>query len=325
MGGFVVMRYGVRHPGHAGALILLSTLGRFDIGRLVEGFRRAAGDEVAESARRDYDLDPVSDDEWARVFAAFGPNVPDAETLARRTRNKEVAEVGMALMRRFDTLDALASITSPTLVCVGDLDPVTPVAAAREIVEALPPGVGRLAVIERAGHFSWLDEPRAVPTSHPPVAGTPRSSNLESGHDPPDRPAREPPRAPSTTAPPCRARSSTSRPRCMRSVRSARRSGPAGVEAIREYSARFDGVAPDDIAGARARRSRDGARRGSTPPSAPGWRSRSAGCGPPARPSSSRTSSPSSAPAPRHPPQGAGRPGRPLRARRPGAAGLQRA
>src|SRR5262245_21420230 len=137
MGGFVVMRYGAWHPGHAGGLILLSTMGRFDLERLTEGFREAAGDEVAAVARRDYDLDPVSDEEWARVFAAFGPNVPDPETLARRTRNMEVAEVGMALMRRFDTLDDLAAVASPTLVCVGDLDPVTPVAVAREIMDAL--------------------------------------------------------------------------------------------------------------------------------------------------------------------------------------------
>ena len=119
-----------------------------------------AGDEVAELARRDYDLDPVSDDEWARVFEAFGPNVPNGMTLARRTRNLEVAEVGRAMMRRFDTLDDLARIASPTLVCVGELDPVTPVPAAREIMEALMPGIGRLAVIEGAGHFSWLDEPK---------------------------------------------------------------------------------------------------------------------------------------------------------------------
>ena len=48
MGGFVAMLYGARHLGHAGALILQSTMARFDLARLVEGFRRAAGDEVAE-------------------------------------------------------------------------------------------------------------------------------------------------------------------------------------------------------------------------------------------------------------------------------------
>ena len=63
MGGFVAMLYGARHPGHGGALILQSTWARFDLGRLVEGFRRFGGDEVAELARRDYGGDEVSDAE----------------------------------------------------------------------------------------------------------------------------------------------------------------------------------------------------------------------------------------------------------------------
>ena len=36
---------------------------------------------------------------------------------------------------------------------------MTPVAAAEEIVDGLPPGVGRLEVIDKAGHFPWLDRP----------------------------------------------------------------------------------------------------------------------------------------------------------------------
>jgi pimeloyl-ACP methyl ester carboxylesterase len=36
---------------------------------------------------------------------------------------------------------------------------VTPVAAAEEIVAALPEGIGRLEVIEGAGHFTWMDAP----------------------------------------------------------------------------------------------------------------------------------------------------------------------
>ena len=62
-------------------------------------------------------------------------------------------------MRRFDAVDQLARIDCPTLVCVGELDSVTPVEASREIVDALPPGVGRLEVIEGAGHFPWKDAP----------------------------------------------------------------------------------------------------------------------------------------------------------------------
>lgn len=159
LGGFIAMLHGARHPDQAGGLILLSTMARFDIGRLVEGFRRVAGDATAELAARDYGGAPVTDDQWARIFAAFGRRVPDADQLARRVKNLEIAARGMDLLRRLDLIDQLARITCPTLVCAGDLDPVTPVDAAREIARALRPGVGRLAVIEGAGHFTWLDQP----------------------------------------------------------------------------------------------------------------------------------------------------------------------
>jgi pimeloyl-ACP methyl ester carboxylesterase len=159
MGGFVAMVYGVRHPGHAAGLVLSSTMARFDMDRLVEGFRRFGGDEVAELARRDYGGEPVADDEWARVLAVFGPHVPDADTLARIRRNPDLGEHGMDRLRELDVIDQLPLIESPTLVVVGELDAVTPVAAAEEIMAGLSPEVGRLEVIEDAGHFTWLDQP----------------------------------------------------------------------------------------------------------------------------------------------------------------------
>lgn len=159
MGGIIAMLYGARHPGHAGALILQSTMARFDLQRLVNGFRSVAGDRVADLAERDYSGNPVSDEEWAEVFAAFGPRVPSADQLARRVRNLELGGVGMGLLRRLDIVDRLTRITCPTLVCVGALDVVTPVAASREILEAVNPDIGRLEVIEAAGHFPWLDRP----------------------------------------------------------------------------------------------------------------------------------------------------------------------
>ncbi len=159
MGGFIAILFGVRHPGRAGGLILQSTMARFDLDRLVDGFRRAAGDEVAELARRDYGGDPVTDEEWAQVFAAFGPQVPGPDELARCVQNPALADVGMELMRRLDTVASLGRITCPTLVCVGELDAVTSVAAAEEMTRALPPECRRLSVIAGAGHFPWLDRP----------------------------------------------------------------------------------------------------------------------------------------------------------------------
>jgi pimeloyl-ACP methyl ester carboxylesterase len=75
LGGMVAMAYAVRHPGHAGALVLQSTMARFDLGRIVEGFRRAGGDEVAATAERVYggDSASVTDQEWARCWRLAGP------------------------------------------------------------------------------------------------------------------------------------------------------------------------------------------------------------------------------------------------------------
>jgi proline iminopeptidase len=159
MGGFVAMLYGARHPAHAGGLILQSTMARFDLERLADGFRRFGGDEIGELARRDYGGETVTDPEWDRVFATFGPRVPDPDQLARRIKDVELGRHGMDLMRQFDVVGQLRRIDCPTLVCVGALDPVTPVEASREIVEALPAGLGRLEILEGLGHFPWLDDP----------------------------------------------------------------------------------------------------------------------------------------------------------------------
>lgn len=163
MGGFVAMLYGARHPGHAAGLVLQSTTARHDLERLVAGFRRVAGDEVAEIARRSYGAGgPVTEVEWARCFAAFGPSVPDEDQLARRIRNLELGPPGMNQLRDLDVVDQLDRIACPTLVCVGELDPVTPVEASREIADALPDGLGRLEVLPGAGHFPWKDAPDAL-------------------------------------------------------------------------------------------------------------------------------------------------------------------
>lgn len=62
-------------------------------------------------------------------------------------------------MHRLDIVDQLRHVDSPTLVSVGELDPVTPVGAAEEIVGALPEGIAQFEVIDGAGHFTWLDAP----------------------------------------------------------------------------------------------------------------------------------------------------------------------
>ncbi len=169
MGGFVAMLAGARHPGHAGGLVLLSTMARFDLARVVEGFRSVAGDEVAELARRSYAGETVSDGEWSRVLAAFGPAIPDRAALDRRIRNVDVGEAGMDHMRRLDLIDELARISCPTLVVVGALDPVTPVDAAREIAGALRPEHRPAGDHRRRRALHLARRPRALLRADPGV------------------------------------------------------------------------------------------------------------------------------------------------------------
>ncbi len=159
MGGMVALRYGQRHPGHAGGIVALGAMARYDVARITDGFRRVAGDEIAELARRAYADEGVDDDAWERVRVAFGPNVLSHDERQRMLRNAELGAAAAPEMMAFDIVDELDRIDVPTFVVVGSLDPVTPVSAAEEIHRGLRTGVGRLAVIDGAGHWPWLDAP----------------------------------------------------------------------------------------------------------------------------------------------------------------------
>jgi len=135
----IELLYGARHPGHAAGLVVQPGFGRWDPVRLVEAYVRIAGDDVADIARRAYAGKKVAGEDSAgcsRRSVHTGPTRSAKRTL-RRTH-----------------------IDAPTLVSVGDADPVTPVAAAEEIVRALPDGIGELDVVEGAGHFTWMDAPK---------------------------------------------------------------------------------------------------------------------------------------------------------------------
>jgi pimeloyl-ACP methyl ester carboxylesterase len=99
LGGFVAMLYAARHSGHPAALVLQSTLARFDMGRLVEEFRRAGGEEVAAIAKRVYgsDRESVTDEEWARCWSLFGPWVTGEQEKARTIVNAELNAPGLEL------------------------------------------------------------------------------------------------------------------------------------------------------------------------------------------------------------------------------------
>jgi pimeloyl-ACP methyl ester carboxylesterase len=97
--------------------------------------------------------------------AAFGPHasrgdVAFYERMLIDTPPDARAAVGVALSS-MDLWHAVANITVPTLVIVGDADRLTPPSHARRIAEALPHPAGLLELPE-TGHMSPLERPREV-------------------------------------------------------------------------------------------------------------------------------------------------------------------
>ncbi|MEP6477093.1 MAG: alpha/beta hydrolase [Actinomycetota bacterium] len=74
--------------------------------------------------------------------------------------SSEVWTDGLTELIEMDLRHAIARLTVPTLVVVGEQDRVTPPAAAVALVGELPDG--RLAVISGAGHLPMLERPRDV-------------------------------------------------------------------------------------------------------------------------------------------------------------------
>ena len=60
-----------------------------------------------------------------------------------------------------DLLPDLASVRCPSLVLVGEDDPITPPGDAEDIAAALPPGLGRLERFPGCGHGVFRDDPDA--------------------------------------------------------------------------------------------------------------------------------------------------------------------
>jgi pimeloyl-ACP methyl ester carboxylesterase len=165
-GGFVVQRYAARHPHHALAHILVVTMPRFDDEQMVERFRAVGGDEVADFVQRDLDHStPQSHQEWERLCLPLMSREPQtkewlAERMARVIRTDEVnLHFANGERRTLDLRPGLHNLARPTLLVVGEMDPVIPPALAREIVDAAPPGLVELVEIPGARHHLGRDAP----------------------------------------------------------------------------------------------------------------------------------------------------------------------
>ncbi len=174
-GSVVAQLWAAAHPEAVEALVLVTPSGRLQgVGQPdVEDIRAgragepwyadaaAAADDlaagvrgatrtVAQRAVRPFYYGRWTQREQAHAAAADRQMAPRAEL--GFGAGLEAADLARAM-------SGLEQVPAPVLVVAGARDGVTGVAAAEAVAAAFPRG--RLAVLEGAGHFPWVDEPEA--------------------------------------------------------------------------------------------------------------------------------------------------------------------
>lgn len=150
---------------------------RFDVGAMFShaGYRKGATLLMGATMLRSTGL-------WKRYLdhafpgvrpAGLGEHISALESDLRRPgRMAVVGKMGMAAPT--DAGARLADVRQPVLVLMGTLDPdwPDPKAEAEGVVASLPAGVGRVELIEGAGHYAHVQSPDEVATAIIGFVGT---------------------------------------------------------------------------------------------------------------------------------------------------------
>jgi proline iminopeptidase len=165
-GGMVAMAYAARHPSHPAKLILSSTAARMRLDETYRILEQRGGAEARAVAMRFWtQTGPQAFADYMRVcMPHYNPPgaAVEAQMQARRRalmRPEVTALFSHGEMLSMDARPGLASIACPTLVTVGDYDPITPVVCSEEIAAAIPKGLVQLEIFKGAGHGVHRDQP----------------------------------------------------------------------------------------------------------------------------------------------------------------------
>lgn len=158
-GGFVAMAYAARYPEHPAKVILQSTAARLDVPRIVDSFGEFGGAEAAGAAHEFWTThSPEAMGHFMEHCMPLYHSGPLDAQLLRCQLNFDLL-TGFEGEMEMDLRADLGQVRGPVLVLAGSKDPITPLAAADEIVESLAGAEVTLEVFENSSHFINLSEP----------------------------------------------------------------------------------------------------------------------------------------------------------------------
>ncbi len=157
-GGFVAQQFASMFPDCPRGMILVSCGPRFARGEEIAaqiGGAPGAEAAAAVTSRATAGEEDRVEEEWTRVVEPHlrvrrEPMLERVEALRVRTMDvsRHFEDEGFAM----DLRPGLSSVRCPTLVILGERDPLVPAQLGREIVDSLPAGLGRLEVVGAASH-----------------------------------------------------------------------------------------------------------------------------------------------------------------------------
>lgn len=167
-GSLTAMRYAIEHPERVQALLLLGVVPpKSDgLGRMMDNVApRMTPEMMKQLAELEAGKDASDAKMAAEIRIYFAADFYDRAaaqrfnaTMTPETCHAATSELLEKAMPTFDLTPGLAKLHIPTIIVQGRQDPLDPQMAS-ETRDAIPGA--KLVVLERAGHFSWLENTKA--------------------------------------------------------------------------------------------------------------------------------------------------------------------
>jgi len=178
-GALTAMRYAIAHPDQTQALILLGAIPPRSAGlsRMMDNVSVRLSPETMKQLAAINSSDKSPDAKMAAgISLLFAADFYDRDAAAKfaltmtpETCHALTSGLLQKAMPTFDLTTGLAKLHIPTLIVQGRQDPLDPEMAS-EARDAIPGA--KLIILERAGHFSWLDNPKDFNTALQPFLAT---------------------------------------------------------------------------------------------------------------------------------------------------------